>query len=111
MKNSKVLLFIGNFTFNHFTVEELVLFKTPIAHSKALVHDITCIIECDSVEQAEILGEEALEHCSESYLIPSIFEEGYTDPDGLNYGGEVVYECENNLLPISVENFKEDYLK
>ena len=95
----KVLLLIGNVTFNNLVEEELSLFKTD-KERKALVHDINCIVECDSVEEAEDLGEDALCNCCESYLIPTVFEEN----------GEVAYECENNFRAITVEDFKKDYL-
>jgi hypothetical protein len=95
----KSLLLIGNITFHHLVDEELELFKNPNAERKALVHDIECIVECESEDEAGELGEDALCNCCESYVIPSVFN------------GEVVYECENNLRPISVEDFIKDYLK
>jgi len=102
---SKVLLVIGNVTFNGLVEEELTLFKTD-KERKALVHEINCVVECDSVEEAEELGEEALCVCCESYLIPTVFEAKETFNNG-----EVAYECENNNRPISVEDFKKDFLK
>jgi hypothetical protein len=96
----KILLIIGNVTFHHLEAEELALFKTD-SERKALVHDIDCVVECDTVEQAEELGEDALGNCAESYIIPSVYEKN----------GEVAYECENNNLPIDVESFKNDWLK
>ena len=47
---------------------------------KATVHSIDEVIHCESVERAEILGEEGLEN-HDSYLIPS------------EYTGEIIYEC------------------
>ena len=95
----KVLLILGNITFNNFEDEEYEMFK-KLTERKALVHDIVCIVECDSEEEAGILGEDALGGCCESYLIPVVFEKN----------GEIAYECSNELLPISVEDFKKDYL-
>jgi len=103
----KVLLVIGNVTFHHFVEEELNLFKNPNEARRALVHEINCIVECNSIDEAEELGEEALCVCCESYVIPSVFEKEIE-----NVGkGEVAYECENDFRPISVEDFKKDYLK
>lgn len=100
-KKKKVLLVIGNVSFDHFEEDELSLFKTN-KERKALVHEINCIVECESEEQAEELGEEALCVCCDSYLIPQVFEE----PGN----AEVVYECENNTLPIDVESFRKEFL-
>ena len=88
----KVLLVIGNITFNHFEEEEMKLFKRTDAIRFALVHDINCIVECDTVEEAEILGEEALCVCCESYLIPSVFETKIQIPEAPYSCGEVAYE-------------------
>jgi hypothetical protein len=93
------VLIIGNITFHHFDEQELELFSTG-KERKALVHDIECIVQCSSEHEAECLGEEALGKCCESYLIPCVFE----------VNGEVVYECSNSLLPITVENFRVGYL-
>lgn len=106
----KVLLVIGNVTFHHLVKEELTLFKNPNAQRKALVHEIECIVECENKEEAEILGEEALCVCCESYIIPKEFEAEHTNSDGTKIKAEIVYECENKLLPITTADFRKDYL-
>jgi len=109
----KTLLVIGNVTFHYFGEEELKLFKNPTGTKKALVHEIECVVECDSDEEAAKLGEDALCICCDSYVIPSVFEKGIVGVVGVVGGvkGEVAYECENNLRAISVSTFKKFYLK
>ena len=94
----KVLLIIGNITFHHFTEEELLLFKNPNAEQKALVHEIDTIVECNNRDEAMKLGEDSLGVVNESYLVLGVFN------------GEIVYECENNNLPITVEDYKKEFI-
>ena len=74
----KVLLILGNITFDHFEANELALFKTPDGR-KALVHNIDGLIMCENKERAYAIGEE---HVNEydSYVIP------------IDFDGELVYQ-------------------
>lgn len=93
-------LIIGNITFHHFVEEELALFKDSTKERKALVHDIQAIVECSNYNEAEELGEDALQFSFESYLVVEEFEKN----------GEVVYECSGEIRPITPQDFKKDYL-
>jgi hypothetical protein len=66
----------------------------------AIVHSIETKVECADLNEAETLGEEALNMGYDSYLIPEVY--GVT--------GDIQYDSENNNLPISVDDFKKDYL-
>ena len=91
-------LILGNITFHHFTEDENELFNDSTKERKALVHEIVCIVECKDEDEAGELGEGALGDCCESYLILDVFN------------GEIAYECSNDILPISVEDYKKDYI-
>ena len=85
----KVLLILGNITFDHFEPDELKHFKNPDG-KKALIHGIDALIMCESQETAIEIGEL---HCNEydSYVVPSKFL------------GEVAYE--DSRLRVQVESF------
>ena len=87
----KVLLILGNISFNHFSEKELKKFKDSDA-PKALVHEITGIIMCNDEKEAVMLGEDLVnEH--NSYLIPDSF------------AGEIAYQ-----LPI-LKDFVKTFVK
>lgn len=93
----KIKLLLGNFTFNNFSNEELKLFSVGVDHVESadkplcLIHELNGVLECESIEQAELIGNEL---CNEfgSYLIPSEFK------------GEIVYE------PNATQNIKEIFV-
>ena len=89
MKQTKIVLLLGNITFNNFEVEELAMFKNPTSQNKALIHELNGVVECDSMEQAYDIGED-LCNMFGSYIIPTEFK------------GEVVYEpdAQNKLKEI-----------
>ena len=69
----------GNITFNHFTEDELKLFKTDSEY-KALVHSIDKIsLYKDREELLKLIDE--FENQYPSWVVPSVFE------------GEIVYDC------------------
>jgi hypothetical protein len=58
----KALLLLGNFTFHHFSDEELEKHfdgkdQTDDEARKCLVHELGEIIPCTDVEEAQVLGE------------------------------------------------------
>lgn len=73
----KVKLLLGNITFDKFTKEEKELFILDGQFkNKALIHELKGVIECNSYEEAEKLGEHLIKEFPlqfESYLIPSKF--------------------------------------
>lgn len=77
-----IKLILGNITFEGcFKLDE----KT-----KAIVHEISGIINCTNSEEAEKLGEE-LCNLFDAYLIPEV------------YKGEIIYECEPEITVYGVQ--------
>jgi hypothetical protein len=74
----KILLILGNVTFNNFTDSEKSLFKDSYGRN-ALVHKVDAIIMCNSTEDAEKLGDDML-NMFDSYLVPESFD------------GEIIYD-------------------
>ena len=91
----KVLLILGNITFNHFYEKELKLFSDPEGE-KALVHRVDAIIMCDSEDDAAKIGDDMVS-MFDSYLIPESFS------------GEIVYGSVKER--IMVESFIHTYSK
>jgi hypothetical protein len=91
-----MLLIIGTMSF--LTSDDAEIKEYTDKEELTIVHSIVSTVECLDEEEAGELAEEALTMGYDSYLIPAV------------YGGDIYYECENNLLPITVEDFKEDYL-
>ena len=82
----KVLLILGNITFDHFTEEEWKFFSNRDGR-KALIHDIEGVILCESKEKAEALGEELVNEYG-AYVVPEFFD------------GEVAFQSESKTLYI-----------
>ena len=96
-----VQLILGNITFDNFSDEEMARFITQ-ADRKAVVHEITGIIECETKEQAEEIGEL---HVNEfhSYIIPEVFQS--------ELSGEIYYECSKALsVPLTPREEQEEKL-
>lgn len=66
----------------------------------AIVHSIIATVECRNEDEAGGLGEEALTAGFDSYLIPEVYQQN----------GDIYFECSDNNLSITVEDFKKDYL-
>ena len=66
----------------------------------AIVHSIETSVMCKDENEAEELGEEAITMGFDSYLIPEIYLQN----------GDIQYDTNGEQLPISVEDFKKDYL-
>ena len=72
-----IVVIFGNITFNHFTDEELKLFKGNTEH-KALVHEVALKMRLPK-DKAEIIADDMV-NIYTSYVIPDVFK------------GEIVYE-------------------
>ena len=66
----------------------------------AIVHSIETSVACKDSDEAGKLGEEALNMGYDSYLIP----------DEYLVTGDIQYDCNGEQLPITVEDFRKDYL-
>jgi hypothetical protein len=93
---SKVILIIGSISF--LTKDDDEISEYTDKSRLVLVHSINTTVEC-SDEEAGMLGEEALAVGYDSYLIP----ESYV-------GGDIIFECENNNSPISIEEFRREFI-
>lgn len=91
-------LIIGNISFFSSDDEEIEEYTNK--ERLAIVYNIIAIIECADEEEAEELGEEVLNNNFDSYLIPDVYQNN----------GDVIYECESDMLPISIKDFKTNYL-
>ena len=81
-KTLKVKVLLGNFTFHHFTEEELKLFITN-NEQKTLIHRVDKEVEFSNLEAAyEFVKAEAYKY--DSWIIPS------------EYKGEIVYEAKTS---------------
>ncbi len=78
----KIKLLLGNITFSHLVEEELKLFKEN-TENKALIHQLKGVIECETYEEAEKLGEHLITAFGEQF-------EGYVIPS--RFDGEIVLE-------------------
>ena len=78
----KIKLLLGDITFEGFLKDELKLFKGTTKR-KALIHQLKGVIECDSYEEAEKLGEHLITAFGEQF-------EGYVIPS--RFDGEIVLE-------------------
>jgi hypothetical protein len=67
-------LIIGNITFDHFTSEELALFKTDLER-KAIIHKVTQTIQFSDYSEVNELIDDA-----ESWIVPEDFK------------GEIIWE-------------------
>jgi hypothetical protein len=76
----KTIVLFGNFTFHHFTEEELQLFKQD-TEQKALIHEIDKVVVCDTQVEADNIVDE-LESSFDSWLLPTQFK------------GEIIYEAD-----------------
>jgi len=71
-----IQLILGNITFNHFTEEELKLFKVN-TEQRALIHEVDKILYFNSLEEAYEVAQNTY---APSWLIP------------IEFKGEVVFE-------------------
>ena len=84
----KILVLFGNFTFHHFTPEELELFQNKTEtddadNQKALLHSVDAVWHCPNKEEVDKLIDE-LENKYEGWIVPSQFK------------GEIVLEFNPN---------------
>ena len=93
-----MILIIGSISFLEQGDDEITDYTNK--DRLAIVHSIISTIDCDDEEIAGELGEESLTMGYDSYLIPVCYE----------VNGDIHYECENNNLPITPEDFRRDYL-
>lgn len=80
----KILVLFGNFTFHHFSPEELELFKNKTEsdapdNQKALLHSVDAVWQATSKEDVDRLVEK-YENQYEGWVVPSEFK------------GEIVFE-------------------
>lgn len=79
----KILVLFGNFTFHHFSPEEMILFKNPELEQKALLHSVEKVCHCSSQNEVDNLID-ALENSYEGWIVPSEFK------------GEIIFEPQPN---------------
>ena len=66
----KILVMFGNFTFHHFSPEEMLLFKNPELEQKALLHSVDKVCHCSSKAELDNLIDEHENSC-EGWIVPS----------------------------------------
>lgn len=93
-----MILIIGCISF--LTSEEDNIAEYTDKERFAIVHSIECSVACVDENEAGELGEEAITMGYDSYLIPDLYQ----------VTGDIQYDCNGEQLPISVEDFKKDYL-
>ena len=79
----KILVMFGNFTFHHFSPEEMILFKNHELEQKALLHSVDKVCHCSSKAELDNLIDE-LENSCEGWIVPSEFK------------GEIIFEPQPN---------------
>ena len=79
----KILVLFGNFTFHHFSPEEMQLFKNKEHEQKALLHSVDKVCHCSSKAELDNLIDE-LENSYEGWIVPSEFK------------GEIIFEPQPN---------------
>lgn len=79
----KIIVLFGNFTFHHFSQEEMQLFKNPELEQKALLHSVDRVCHCSSKNELDNLIDE-LENSYEGWIVPAEFN------------GEIIFEPRPN---------------
>jgi hypothetical protein len=94
-----MILIIGTISFLEEEHDDLTQYTDK--ERFAIVHSINIRVECKDEEEAETLGEEAINMGFDSYLIPELYE----------VNGDIQYDCEEEgFSPIDVDSFKQDFL-
>lgn len=93
-----MILIIGSISFLEKGIDDIVDYTDK--ERFAIVHSVVTSVECLDEDEAGELGEEAVTMGFDSYLIPDVYL----------VTGDIEYEYNGEQLPISVEDFKKDYL-